>query len=37
MNERVAAERSGRKWIGIERDEGYYNAALARIWTECAA
>lgn len=33
----IAAERSGRKWIGIERDEGYYNAALARIWTECAA
>lgn len=33
----IAAERSGRRWIGIERDEGYYNAALARIWTECAA
>lgn len=33
----IAAERSGRRWIGIERDEGYYNTALARIWTECAA
>lgn len=33
----IAAERSGRRWIGIERDEGYYNGALARIWTECAA
>jgi site-specific DNA-methyltransferase (adenine-specific) len=28
----IAAERSGRRWIGIERDEGYYNAALARIY-----
>lgn len=33
----IAAERSGRRWIGIEREEEYYNAALARIWTECAA
>lgn len=30
----IAAERSGRKWIGIERDEVYYNAALARIGDE---
>lgn len=30
----IAAERSGRRWIGIERDEGYYNQALARIYAE---
>lgn len=33
----IAAERSGRRWIGIERDEGYYNAALARIYAETAS
>jgi site-specific DNA-methyltransferase (adenine-specific) len=30
----IAAERSGRRWIGIERDEGYFNAALGRIYEE---
>lgn len=30
----IAAERSGRKWIGIERDVGYYNAAVKRITDE---
>lgn len=30
----IAAERSGRRWIGVERDVGYYNAALARIRSE---
>ena len=30
----IAAERSGRRWTGIERDEGYYNQALARIYAE---
>lgn len=30
----IAAERSGRRWIGIERDEGYYNTALGRIYEE---
>ena len=33
----IAAERAGRRWIGIERDEGYYNAALARIYAETAS
>ena len=33
----IAAERSGRRWIGIERDEGYYNAALARIYAETSS
>lgn len=30
----IAAERSGRRWIGIERDAEYFNAALVRIWSE---
>lgn len=30
----IAAERSGRRWIGIERDDGYYNAAVKRIADE---
>lgn len=30
----IAAERNGRRWIGIERDEDYYNAALGRIYEE---
>lgn len=33
----IAAERSGRRWIGIERDEGYYNAALGRVYAETAS
>lgn len=33
----IAAERTGHKWIGIERDEGYYNQALARIYAETAS
>lgn len=31
----VAAERSGRRWICIERDESYYLNACARVLDEC--
>lgn len=28
----IAAIQSGRRWICIERDPGYFNAAIARVW-----
>lgn len=30
----IAAEREGRKWLCIEQDETYYNAACGRVWKE---
>lgn len=30
----IAAEREGRKWLCIEQDENYYNAACGRVWKE---
>lgn len=33
----IAAENAGRRWMCIERDETYYNAAVARIWDHVAA
>lgn len=33
----IAAERLGRRWIGSERDEGFFNGALARIYAETAS
>lgn len=33
----IAAERSGRRWLCIERDEGYSKKAIARIEAEVAA
>jgi site-specific DNA-methyltransferase (adenine-specific) len=31
----IAAERTGRRWICIEREPQYYYAAVGRIWGEC--
>lgn len=31
----IAAERTGRRWICMEKDFGYYSAACGRVWTEC--
>lgn len=28
----IAAIQSGRRWICIERDEGYFERAIARVW-----
>jgi site-specific DNA-methyltransferase (adenine-specific) len=33
----IAAERTGRNWLCIERDPGYYYGALARVWNEVKA
>lgn len=31
----IAAQRSGRRSLCIERDPGYYYASVARVWSEC--
>lgn len=33
----IAAERTGRRWIGIESDPVYYYPAIGRVWSECHA
>lgn len=31
----VAAERTGRRWLCIEREPSYYYPAVGRVWSEC--
>ena len=31
----IAAQRSDRRWLCIERDPAYYYAAVGRVWREC--
>lgn len=31
----VAAERTGRRWIGMESDPQHYYPAVGRVWSEC--
>jgi site-specific DNA-methyltransferase (adenine-specific) len=33
----VAAERTGRRWLSIERDQAYYYPAVGRVWSEINA
>jgi site-specific DNA-methyltransferase (adenine-specific) len=33
----IAAERSGRRWICIEQEPGYYYPAVGRVWSEVTA
>lgn len=33
----IAAENAGRRWTCIERDDRYYNAAIARVWEHVAS
>ena len=32
----IAAERTGRRWLCIEREPSYYYPAVGRVWGECA-
>ena len=33
----IAAERTGRRWLCIEREPSYYYPAVGRVWGECNA